>query len=391
MMKRLMLTVMVAVGIVAGGCTPTEIGRDASGSVPLGVGSGCSAISLTAGGSLLFGANLDYRHHTRGQLFINPRGVRKTGFIPSSTGVNAEWVSAYASVTFNFVGYHFPWGGMNEEGLVMSTMALPQSVCSPPDHRPVVDSGFWLQYILDTCETVADVIASDDLVRNITVDHYLVADRFGASAVIEYIDGEFVVHTGEDLPVRASTNWFYDGCLSMWNVYGGSGDYSWMDNSDQRFCIAADRLSSFDGTTVDEGIEFAFDTLDAIAGQNFSEHASQWSIVFDTGAGRVHFRTFANPDLRYVDLKDFSPWCDGPVQMLEIHEPLFGDVGPWFKDYSHAEALDHFLWFINVWETTATPAWVGQVLQHFESYTCEPRLRLRRVTRRTRPGAAQPR
>ena len=188
-----------------------------------------------------------------------------------------------------------------------------------------------------------------------------------------------------------STKRVYDGSLRMWDIYGGSADDSWMNGSDQRFCIAADRVSSFDGTTVDEGIEFAFDTLDAIAWQHFSEHASHWSMVFMTGAGRVELKTFANPDLRYVDLKDFSVWCEQPVQMLEIHEPLIGDVGPWFRDYSHSEALDHFVWFVNFYETTVTPAWAGQVLRHFESFICEPRLRIRRATRRYPPGAAPPR
>ena len=384
-MKRDLFVMVVACAIAAGGCTPIEPGRDASCSVPARAGSGCSALSLTADGSVIFGANLDYRLHTRGQLFINKRGVRKTGMIASTTGVYAEWVSSYASVTFNFVGYQYPWGGMNERGLVMSTMALPQTVYPPPDHRPVVDSGFWLQYILDTCVTVDDVIASDAMVRNVTVDHYLVADRNGASAVIEYIDGELVVHTGEDLPVSVLTNWFYDESLRIWRVYQGSEDYSWMDGSIQRFCIAADRVSSFEATTVDEGIGFAFDTLDAIAGQRFSEHASQWSMVFDTGALRVYFKTIANPDLRYVDLEELSPWCERPVQMLDIQEPLAGDVGPWFYDYSHSEARDHFYWFVNFYETDLMPAWADQMLRHFEGFTCEPRLRHRRVTGRVRP------
>lgn len=349
-------------------------------------GTVCSALAVTAGGCSVFGANLDYRYHTRGQLFINPRGLHKTGVIPSATGVYADWIAEYASLTFNFVGYHFPWGGMNEAGLVMSTMGLAQTESPPPDHRPVVDSGMWMQYILDTCSTVDEVIAADEQVRNITVDHYLVADRSGASAVIEYIDGEFVAHTGEDLPVSVLTNWFYDESLAMWQVYGGSGNYLWMDGSMQRFCIAADRTSGFDGSGAEEGIEFAFDTLDAIAGQRFSPHASQWSLVFDTGALRAYFKTYADPALRYVDLEDFSLWCGRPVQMLDIDEPIVGDASTWFSDYSHADALDHFLWFINFWETDVTSAWVNQMLRHFEGFACEPPLRMRRPAARRGPS-----
>jgi len=311
--------------------------------------------------------------------------MRKTGMIASTTGVYAEWVSTYASLTFNFVGYHYPWGGMNEKGLVMSTMAFPQTNYPPPDHRPVVDSGFWMQYILDTCATVDEVIASNAMVRNITVDHYLVADRSGASAVIEYLDGELVVHTGEDLEVSVLANWYYDDSLRLWRTYRRFGDYSWMDGSLQRFCIAADRVSGFNATTVEDGIAYAFDTLEAIAGERFTEHASQWSIVFDTRALRVYFKTLANPNLRYVDLEEFFPWCEQPVRMLEIQAPLAGNVASWFSDYSHSEARDHYHWFVDAYETGLTPAWADQVLHHFEGFTCEPPQRLRRTTGRRSP------
>jgi penicillin V acylase-like amidase (Ntn superfamily) len=380
------VVVAAACCLVVGGRDPIAIAGKAQVLDRLEAGSSCSALSVTAGGCAIFGANLDYRYHCRGQLFINPRGLHKTGVITSATGDYAEWVAEYASLTFNFVGYQFAWGGMNEAGLVMSTMALPQTECSPPDHRPVIDSGMWMQYILDTCATVDEVIAADEEVRNITVDHYLVSDRSGASAVIEYVDGEFVAHTGGDLPVSVLSNWFYDESLAVWQLYGGLGNYAWMDGSMQRFCIAADRVSSFEGSSAEEGVEFAFDTLDAIAGQRFSPDASQWSLVFDTGALRAYFTTYADPRLRYVDLQEFSPWCGQPVQMLDIDEAVVGDTGPWFGDYSHAEARDHLLWFINFWETDVSSVWVDQMIRHFEGFTCDPPRRMRRAAGRRGPG-----
>jgi choloylglycine hydrolase len=244
-----------------------------------------------------------------------------------------------------------------------------------------------MQYILDTCATVDDVIASNELVRNITVDHYLVADRTGAVAVIEYLDGELVARTGDDLPVGVLSNWYYEDSLRLWQRYRNTGSYSWMDGSLQRFCIAADRVSSFGGTTVEDGISYAFDTLEAIAGENFSEHASQWSMVFDTCALRVYFKTLAQPDLRYVDLEDFQPWCGQPVTMLEIQEPLAGNAAPWFTEYSHSDARDHFHWFLSAWETGLTPAYADQLLAHFEGFTCEPPSRQRRQSgRRVAPA-----
>jgi choloylglycine hydrolase len=341
-----------------------------------------------AGGTTIFGANLDYRYFCRGQVFINPRRLHKTGVLAGSTGAYAEWGSRYASVTFNFVGYQIAWAGMNEAGLVMSTMALDQTELPPADPRPVLDSGNWMQYLLDTCATVDEVLAKDEVVRVLTVDHYLVADRSGAAATLEYLDWELVAHAGGNLPVSVLTNSPYSEVLRLWQVYGGSANYAWMDSSSQRFCIAADRVSAFAGADAEEGVEFGLDTLDAVAGQRFSVHTSQWSLVFDTGALRAYFRTHADPTLRWVDLEAFYPWCDRPVQMLDIHAALAGDVAPAFHDYSHADARDHLMWFIGFWPTEATPATVDYLLRHFESFACEPRQLVRHGARRVRP--AQP-
>lgn len=371
------LAVVCAPAIVAPG--PQVLARGPAGS-------GCSAVSLMAGGATVFGANLDYRDFCRGQVFINPRGLHKTGTLAGTTGAYAEWDATYASVTFNFVGYQIAWAGMNEAGLVMSTMSLYETELPRPDPRPVLDSGNWMQYLLDTCATVDEVLATDEAVRNLTVDHYLVADRSGAAATIEFLDGGLVAHTGSDLPVSVLTNSPYSEVLRLWQTYGGSGSYAWMDGSSERFCIAADRVSEFTGSTAEEGVAFAFETLDAVAGQRFSQHTSQWSLVFDTGALRAYFRTHADRTLRWVDLGAFNPWCGRPVQMLDIHAQIAGDARPAFGDYSHAEARDQLLWFIDFWSVDATPAGVDFLLRHFEGFACEPPELVRRGGRRVRPA-----
>lgn len=57
------------------------------------------------------------------------------------------------------------------------------------------------------CATVEDLIRSDAQVRIMeTVDHYLVCDREGNCAAVEFLDGKMVCHTAGDLPVWALTN-----------------------------------------------------------------------------------------------------------------------------------------------------------------------------------------
>ncbi len=389
--SKSVLTGIAAAGLALSGCfAGLQARADGSGPTPINPGSGCSAVSVNIDGHAVFGANLDFEHLTPGQLFINRRGMVKTGITPGTTGVVAQWVSKYGSLTFNFVGYQYAWGGMNERGLVMSTMAFPQSIYPPPDHRPVVDSGFWIQYLLDTCATVGDVIASDALVRNVTVDHYLISDRNGDSAVIEYLDGEMVVRTGGSLPVSVLANWYYADSLHWWRALRDSGNYSAMDGSIQRFCLAADRVSEFDETNGAAAIRYVFDTLEIIKGENFSQHASQWSIVFDTKTSKVFFKTLAHPEIKWLDLAKVDLRCSRGVQMMEIQSPVIGDVGALFYDYSHLDARDQYYWFIDTYHHSLTHQWADQMLQHFEGFSCQPPSGPRRVTGRHEATARGP-
>ena len=58
-------------------------------------------------------------------------------------------------------------------------MSLNDTEDPVPDERPPLDSGEWMQFVLDTCATVEDLVATDARVSIITVDHYLVADSLG--------------------------------------------------------------------------------------------------------------------------------------------------------------------------------------------------------------------
>jgi hypothetical protein len=77
-------------------------------------------------------------------IFINKRGLMKSGFNSSTTGEYAQWVAEYASVSFSCFGYMHAWAGMNERGLTLSTMGLPATFNQPPDHRPPLD-WMWVQ------------------------------------------------------------------------------------------------------------------------------------------------------------------------------------------------------------------------------------------------------
>jgi penicillin V acylase-like amidase (Ntn superfamily) len=195
--------------------TPSIINSD-----DLNASQACSSFCLDNGDHCVFGANQDNRIDI-GLLFINKRNVLKTAWDPGTTGKYARWISRYGSVTVVHAGYQMAWAGLNEAGLMISTMALGETQNPPPDERPPLVSSFWAQYQLDNHSTIEEVIASDSLVRiNDTVDHYLVCDGTGDCATIEFLEGKMVSHSVESLPVKALTNSTYQEALSYWEEGG---------------------------------------------------------------------------------------------------------------------------------------------------------------------------
>jgi len=301
---------------------------------------GCSSFVFENNGYAVFGTNYDNTIRP-GLLFVNKRGVAKHSFTADLPDEPFRWKARYASVTFNVGGYQHAWAGMNERGLVLSTMALYGTEPPAPDERPSLDWGpLWMQYILDTCSTIEDVIAADSLVRIVhSVDHYLVADRSGNAAVVELLDGEMVIHTGDDLPVKALTNSRYQTVINTWSAYSGSCHL--LPDSERRFCQVADRVTEFQSTTSEAARSAAFDTLDLVGGGS-----RPWNIVFDTEHLRAYFRTDEHPSIRYVDLQQLDLRCRNPALMLDIHEPLTGDLGNHLFDLSYELCYDHTLQYL---------------------------------------------
>jgi penicillin V acylase-like amidase (Ntn superfamily) len=331
---------------------------------------GCTSFCLRNDGPCIFGTNHDNSVH-EGILYVNKRGLSKTGWDRSTTGEVARWTSKYGSLTFNLVGYQLPWAGINEAGLMISTMALEANQPPAPDERPPLETSLWVQYQLDTSSTVEEVLASDSLVRMTSqlppCCHYLVCDQIGACATIEFLEGETVVHSGNTLPVEALTNNTYEESLQAWRDRSLE-ELAGVDEvglSLFRFAIAAQAVTNFKPVDSETAIDYAFDTL-ALANTNWTV----WSIVFDPDNLRVFFHTNLNSKQRHIDFSQLDFTCGTPVQMLDVHADLSGDISGDLETYAHNPSLDHF---VNVMAKLGLESNRGQLnslLQQKERFTC---------------------
>lgn len=330
----------------------------------------CTAFVLDNDGHGVFGANFDHTWTDEGLVFVNRRGVEKYSVSGGDIHNRIHWTSRYASVSFNLVGYEYSWGGMNEAGLSISTMSLAETRQPPPDGRPALDNGEWVQYLLDTCATVEEAIAAEAHVRVLTIDHYLVGDGSGNAATIEFLNGRMVVHTASDLPVAALTNNTYEDLHSVWEWLRDTRNYGGLASSFHRFCLAADRVEGFQPVNDAEAVDYAFDTLHEVRGERFSASPTNWSLVFDTKNQRAYFKTGRNRQLRWVDLKNLDLRCSGPVKMMDIHQGGPGDVVDVLIDFDRQLNRFHFERFLDIWGINISSQDITWILDQVESFHC---------------------
>jgi penicillin V acylase-like amidase (Ntn superfamily) len=297
----------------------------------------CTAFALRTEDAWIVGKNYDWSVG-EGLVIVNKRGVAKVA-CPADTP--AHWTSEYGSITFNQYGRELPTGGMNEAGLVVESLWLGAAAYPAPDSRATVSDLQWIQYQLDTAESVDEVVASDAVIR-INPDpaaplHFFVCDAQGDCAAIEFLDGRMVVHTGSDMPYRALTNNTYAESeafargLANQPIGPGSEDAL----SLKHFVWAARDVAEFDPATAPSPVDYAFGALAKTAGPR-----TQWRIVYDAGDGQIYFLTRDNPTIRSFDTDTFDFACGSPVVVLDMSAAGAGDVAAGFKAYSRQANLD---------------------------------------------------
>ena len=280
----------------------------------------CSTFVLSRDGLHVFGRNYDWVSGN-GMLMVNARGVAKTSYTPD--GRSITWVSAYGSTTFNQFGKEFPHGGMNEKGLVVELMWLNGTIYPAADNRAALNELQWIQYQLDNCATIEEVIATDKKIRinraGAAPLHYLVADAHGRAATIEFINGKMVVHQGNNLDYPVLTNTVYDEAVKQVQAKKSKLKY---DNSVERFATVCTMIQQFQNKGNGDHVDYAFTILDRVAQKGYTK----WSIVYDISKRQVYYRTDVQPQRKVLAFgaTDFS--CTGTTPTIHLSAPGSGNV-----------------------------------------------------------------
>lgn len=286
---------------------------------------------------MVFGRNYDWISGT-GMVCTNLKGLSKTS-MKTQDGETASWVSQYGSITFNQYGKEFPTGGMNEKGLVVELMWLDETRYPAPDKRPAIGVLQWIQYQLDNCATVEELIATDKKIRIASKGtaplHYLVADATGNVATIEFLDGKMTTHKGSDLPFPVLTNSVYEQSAGSYKLAvaasGGVTPFAFGNNSLDRFadaCAMVKKLQQPENNT--PIVDYSFSILSKVAQGSHTK----WSIVYDISNRKVLFKTQAFPEVKTLAFSAFRFDCQAEAKSFDMNQDINGEISGKFLPFS---------------------------------------------------------
>jgi len=277
---------------------------------------------------MVFGRNYDWVTDA-GLVCSNLRGLSKTS-MKTENGETISWVSQYGSITFNQYGKEFPTGGMNEKGLVVELMWLDDTKYPGADNRPAIGVLQWIQYQLDNCTTIEEIIATDKKIRisatGTTPLHYLVADANGKAATIEFLNGKMVVHKGSDLSFPVLTNNTYDE--SVMSVKNSSSNGN---NSLERFGEACKMIQQLNANNTARSLtDYAFDILGNVSQGDFTK----WSIVYDMTNKTIQFKTNRFKQIKILSFSVFDFSCNATAKVWDMNQTASGNINALFENFN---------------------------------------------------------
>jgi len=297
----------------------------------------CVTFIINTKGLLVFGWNYEFDCGS-GFLIENKKGLLKTSFV-SPDEKPVKWVSKYGSITFNQWGKEFPSGGINEKGLVVVQTMFINTQYPLQDDRLVLYELQWIQYQLDNFSSVQEVIESDKHIRiskNSVPLHFMVCDKNGNKAIIEFIDGKMVNIKNSDLIYPVMGNDSYSSSLSEMRKYQGYGGIQAIPKNSTgpkcgNFIIASDFVKKYNKQK--NIIDYSFNILS----HSSEPKRTQWSVLFDIKNSRIYFKSLNNNNIKTVSLFDFNYSCNTTIKLIDISAKSSAD----FVNYTNQLNSDY--------------------------------------------------
>lgn len=314
----------------------------------------CVTFVLKNNNTIVFSWNYEFDAGS-GYLITNKRDLIKTSFAPGG-GTPTKWISKYGSVTFNQWGKEFPSGGINEKGLVVVQTMYINTKYPDKDVRPVIMELQWIQYQLDNFSSVQQVIDSDQNLRisnNSIPLHYMICDKTGNIAIIEFINGEMVCYRNNQLLFPVLANDSYKESLTELKKYKGFGGNAEIPQNSigpksGNFIIASNFIKNY--TTEKNIIDYSFIALS----QSSEAKRTQWSVVFDITNSNIYFKSLDNKKIKKISVDAFDYTCNSTIKILD----LSSDNSNAFISYNHTIDID----YINRVYNNPSISWIKEVL-----------------------------
>jgi hypothetical protein len=228
--------------------------------------------ALNQEGEPLLGRNFDWFNRPTLLLFTHPPdGYASVSLVDLSyLGFDTEPPTWRERLRL-FDAPYWTFDGMNEHGLAVGMMAVPQADTLSDPRRVTIGSLDAIRLMLDKARSLDEAIA---LLGAYNIDwdggpplHYLIADAAGHSAVVEFVQGRMQVLPNEE-PWQVATNFVLTG-------HSPEGAKRFCP----RYATAHEALERADGGLSQEE---AMDLLEDV-----SQDITMWSVVYDMTGGDI--------------------------------------------------------------------------------------------------------
>lgn len=300
--------------------------------------------------AVLAGRTMDWPETTQPTLRVMPRGQQRSSELGGDQVVVAEnpltWTSTHGSLVTLIYGLG-AIDGINERGLAAHGLFLRSTSLAERDpRRPGLHLGLWVQYVLDQAATVAEAVALMDTFQPVmmsshghdTTIHLAVEDASGDSAIVEFVDGEPVIHHGREFTLMTNDP-TYDEQLALLAEQDFSQPSSDMPlpgnvNPRDRFQRAAyysallpepksEREAAASVLAIMRNVSVPF----GAPYRDFGIYNTEYRTVADLTHGRYFFELTTSPNVIWTELAELDFGAGAPVVELDPADiALAGDV-----------------------------------------------------------------